>query len=264
MWHRTRLYPLGPGLTQPGKPACSHRPTAPPCRVYQSSLVWAVPAATIPVGLWRQRFFPSTAGSIFFEIQPSSQARRQLEKPAGMSRVEFIQAQANLELDCNLAEEQKKDIWDHPIQIYLKPSASQRYRQMEAAAKQLLSETEESGSLPLQQALDRACLDFSIALLGHSLKGDLFESTVVGFLAVLGVDAAKQTFHEPYGYTRYLSGLVKVAQMLVVERAVQMADKEEMAHSVDTLDAIWERFLPHRIQTLFGWIARLRTYGKKI
>jgi hypothetical protein len=32
------------------------------------------------------------------------------------------------------------------------------------------------------------------AQLDHPLKGDLFESTLVGFLAVLGVDAARQTF----------------------------------------------------------------------
>jgi hypothetical protein len=43
----------------------------------------------------------------------------------------------------------------------------------------------------LQAQLDQATLDLSIALLDHPLKGDLFESTLVGFLAVLGVDAAR-------------------------------------------------------------------------
>ncbi|KAF7174580.1 hypothetical protein CNMCM5623_008001 [Aspergillus felis] len=45
-----------------------------------------------------------------------------------------------------------------------------------------------------QNQLDQACLALSIALLDHTLKGDLFESTLVAFLAVLGVDPARQTF----------------------------------------------------------------------
>jgi hypothetical protein len=36
-----------------------------------------------------------------------------------------------------------------------------------------------------QNQLDQACLALSIALLDHTLKGDLFESTLVAFLAVL-------------------------------------------------------------------------------
>jgi hypothetical protein len=43
----------------------------------------------------------------------------------------------------------------------------------------------------LQTQLDQATLDLSIALLDHPLKGDLFESTLVSFLAVLGVDPAR-------------------------------------------------------------------------
>ena len=42
----------------------------------------------------------------------------------------------------------------------------------------------------LQVQLDQAMLDLSIMLLDHPLKGDLFKSTLVGFLAVLGVDPA--------------------------------------------------------------------------
>jgi hypothetical protein len=192
---------------------------------------------------------------------------------------------------------QRPGISDRPSQIHLKPSTYQCYRQvwqrlvcfayrtsrpdqtmilrhqlttaqlaaldqMEATTKQLLQE--ESKSQALEQALDRACLDFSIALLDHSLKGDLFESTVIGFLAALGVDTAKQTFHELYGYTGHLSGLVKMAQMLVVELAVQMADGGAVAHTADALDSMRERFLLHGVRAPFRWIMRLRTYGKKI
>ncbi|KAG2000725.1 hypothetical protein GB937_010899, partial [Aspergillus fischeri] len=51
---------------------------------------------------------------------------------------------------------------------------------------------------------------------------DQMEDTLVAFLAVLGVDPARQTFREPYSYTSYLSGLVKMAQMLVALQAVHL------------------------------------------
>jgi hypothetical protein len=76
----------------------------------------------------------------------------------------------------------------------------------------------------VQGQLDQACLALSIALLDHTLKGDLFDSTLVGFLAVLGVDPARQNFRDPYSYTSYLSGLVKMAQMLVALQAVRLAE----------------------------------------
>jgi hypothetical protein len=43
----------------------------------------------------------------------------------------------------------------------------------------------------LRARLDQATLDLSITLLDHPLKADLFNSTLVGFLAVLGVDPTR-------------------------------------------------------------------------
>jgi hypothetical protein len=116
----------------------------------------------------------------------------------------------------------------------------------------------------VQKQLDQACLALSIALLDHPLKGDLFDSTLVGFLAVLGVDPARQTFRDPYGYTSYLSGLVKMAQMLVALQAVRLAKTSQVTHPADALDEMRERFLLYGVRAPFGWITRLRTYGKKI
>ncbi|KAL3703710.1 hypothetical protein TMatcc_009399 [Talaromyces marneffei ATCC 18224] len=115
-----------------------------------------------------------------------------------------------------------------------------------------------------QALLDRACLRLSIALLDHTLKGDLFESVLVGFLAILGVDAKKQTFRDAYTYTPSLSGLVKMAQMLIVQEAVIQADEDRVEHPADALDEMRERFLVHGTRSPFAWITRLRTYGKKI
>jgi hypothetical protein len=116
----------------------------------------------------------------------------------------------------------------------------------------------------LQAQLDQATLDLSITLLEHPLKEDLFKSTLVGFLAVLRVGAARQTFQDPYSYTSSLSGLVKMAQMLVALRAVREADAGHVSHPADALDEMRERFLIYGVRAPFGWIARLRTYGKKI
>ncbi|KAL3707137.1 hypothetical protein TMatcc_005114 [Talaromyces marneffei ATCC 18224] len=112
--------------------------------------------------------------------------------------------------------------------------------------------------------LDRACLRLSIALLDHTLKGDLFKSALVGFLAILGVDAEKQTFRDAYTYTPSLSGLVKMAQMFVVQEAVMQANEDQVEHPADALDEMRERFLVHGTRSPFAWITRLRTYGKKI
>lgn len=39
-----------------------------------------------------------------------------------------------------------------------------------------------------QRSLDSACLQFWISLLDHRLIGDIFDSAIVGFLAVIGID----------------------------------------------------------------------------
>jgi hypothetical protein len=116
----------------------------------------------------------------------------------------------------------------------------------------------------LQAQLDQATLDLSITLLDHPLKGDLFESTLVGFLAVLGVDPARQSFHDLYSYTSSLSGLVKMVQMLVALRAIREAEAGRVSHAADALDEMRERFLLFRVRAPFSWITRLRTYGKRI
>jgi hypothetical protein len=71
-------------------------------------------------------------------------------------------------------------------------------------------------------------------------------------------------FWDLYSYTSYLSGLVKMAQMLVALRAVREAEVGQVSHPADALDRMRERFLLFGVRGPFGWITRLRTYGKKI
>ena len=77
--------------------------------------------------------------------------------------------------------------------------------------------------------LDYCCLELCISLLDHTLKGDVHESVVVGFLAVLGIDADKQTLKEAYYYTPSLSGFIKIAQMLVIQKALIKASDSDIS-----------------------------------
>lgn len=63
----------------------------------------------------------------------------------------------------------------------------------------------------LEVQLDRACLQFRISLLDHTLKGDLFESTAVGFLAALAVDPEKKILRDACNFTTHLSAFVKIS-----------------------------------------------------
>ena len=71
------------------------------------------------------------------------------------------------------------------------------------------------------QRVDDLCLDFCIALLDQQLKGDIFESVVLGYLAVISIDVGNSTFYETLSYTLILSSFIKLSQVLVLQKAVQ-------------------------------------------
>jgi hypothetical protein len=112
--------------------------------------------------------------------------------------------------------------------------------------------------------IDDACLDFCIALLDHHLRGDLFESTVLGFLAVLGIDKKNSTFFEAQNYTPILSGFIKIGQMLVLQKAVRAVESEEVEEPFTILDEMRERFMTIETCTPFSWAVQLRSYSKRV
>jgi hypothetical protein len=127
--------------------------------------------------------------------------------------------------------------------------------------KPLLRE-EERG---LVSELDRSCLLLCISLLDHTLRGDHFESVVLSFLAVLGIDEKPDgVFRSPMSYSPDLSKFIKIAQMLVIQRAVCAANEGEVEHPSDMLDEMRERFMVRGSRTAFDWACRLRTYAKKV
>jgi hypothetical protein len=113
--------------------------------------------------------------------------------------------------------------------------------------------------------LDRACLLLCIALLDHTIQGDHFESVVLSFLAVLGIDENPGgVFRGPLSYSSDLSKFIKMAQMLVVQRSVVAAEEGEVEHPSDMLDEMRERFMVRGSRTAFDWACRLRSYAKKV
>jgi hypothetical protein len=85
--------------------------------------------------------------------------------------------------------------------------------------------------------LDEACLLFCITLLDHALLGNIYDSVIVGFLAVLGINS-QGAYHNPPTYTSSLSAFVKVAQLLVVQRSVLAVEKDEVDYPADILDVL--------------------------
>jgi hypothetical protein len=113
--------------------------------------------------------------------------------------------------------------------------------------------------------LDRACLLLCIALLDHTLQGDHFESVVLSFLAVLGIDESPSgVFCTPLTYSPNLSKFIKIAQILDLQRSVVAAEEGEINHPSDMLDEMRERFLVQGSRTAFNWACCLRAYAKKV
>ena len=76
------------------------------------------------------------------------------------------------------------------------------------------------GQGQLEMATDRACLLLCISLLDHHLRGTMFESVALGFLAILGIDSSNETLCDAAAYTPILSRFIKISQLLMVQRAV--------------------------------------------
>ncbi|KFY27816.1 hypothetical protein V493_03286 [Pseudogymnoascus sp. VKM F-4281 (FW-2241)] len=112
-------------------------------------------------------------------------------------------------------------------------------------------------------ALDQATLLLCIALLDHALYKDIYDSIIVGFLAVLGI-RKDGCFSEATTYTLYLSAFIKIAQLLVIQRSVLAVKLDEVDHVADILDVMQDRFMVYRTRSPMNWVQKLRTYGKKI
>jgi hypothetical protein len=90
------------------------------------------------------------------------------------------------------------------------------------------------------EPLDHMCLDFCLSLLEQPLRGNIFESPLVGFLAVMGIDENNDTLHEAPRYTPKLSAFIKIAQLLVLQKSVILAQEGLVQDPLNPLDEMRE------------------------
>jgi hypothetical protein len=107
-------------------------------------------------------------------------------------------------------------------------------------------------------------LNFCISLLDHSLKGNIYDSVVVGFFAVMGINEERKGFREPENFTHYLSAFIKIAQLLVMQRAVVAAESGEVEFPGELLDEMQDRFTVLSSRSPMHWALKLRAFGRKI
>jgi hypothetical protein len=94
--------------------------------------------------------------------------------------------------------------------------------------------------------------------------GDIYDSVIVGFIAVLGVDKEQDGFQDASTFTPHLSAIVKVAQLLVLQQAVVAAEAGETDYPAEMIDVMHNRFMVYGSRSPINWIQKLRTYRKKI
>jgi hypothetical protein len=111
--------------------------------------------------------------------------------------------------------------------------------------------------------LDHVCLDFCLSLLKQPLRGNIFESPLAGFLAVMGIDENNDTLHEALKYTPKLSAFIKIAQLLILQKSVILAEEGLVQDPLDPLDEIRKRSMTLDNVTPFTWALHLRSLGKR-
>jgi hypothetical protein len=125
--------------------------------------------------------------------------------------------------------------------------------------------TEGAGVEEIVRNLDRACLLLCITLLDYMLAGNHFESAVLSFFAVQGINKNPGgVFHGPLSYLPDLSKFIKMAQMLVIQQSVVAAEESEVEHPSYMLDEMRERFMVRGSRTAFDWVCHLGLYAKKV
>ena len=131
---------------------------------------------------------------------------------------------------------------------------------------------DDAGHVPARylQSLDSACLQLYITLLDYPLHKSIYDSVVLGFLAVLRIKQDEVEGKERIGfceaihYTPKLLAFVKCAQLLVIQRAVVAVEHNEVRNPADILEVIYKRFMLYSTRSLMNWAQKLYAYRKKI
>ena len=107
-------------------------------------------------------------------------------------------------------------------------------------------------------------VDLSIALLDHRLQGSEFDSAIISFIAVVGLDSKKKTFKEVEACTQDLSALLKIAQLVVLRQSIYVVEENKADYFVEPLEAMKARFMIYNSRSPIGWLLSIWTYGFKL
>jgi hypothetical protein len=134
--------------------------------------------------------------------------------------------------------------------------------------------------------LQKACLEFCIALLDHRITRREYDSPLVCGLVVLGIK--KEGWKGPEQYPPILSAVIKVARFLVVQQGLDLsgadlADPEDSGEETDDsayqsgpsprrrpkgclqiIQQMMDQFMVRGSHGPMQWMLDLRTYGLKI
>ncbi|KAF2824584.1 hypothetical protein CC86DRAFT_258254, partial [Ophiobolus disseminans] len=135
--------------------------------------------------------------------------------------------------------------------------------------------------------IQKACLEFCIALLDHRITRQEYDSPLVCALAVLGVK--EEGWKGPEQYPPILSAVIKTARFMVVQQGLELsgADLPDPQDSEDTdnddnayesgpsprrrpkgclqfVQHMMDRFMVRGCHSPMQWMLDLRTYGLKI
>ena len=66
--------------------------------------------------------------------------------------------------------------------------------------------------------------------------GKIYDSVVLGFITILSIDKGQDSFYNTCNFTSKLSAFVKIAQLLILQRAVVAAECRETEFPSDALD----------------------------
>jgi len=114
------------------------------------------------------------------------------------------------------------------------------------------------------QRLEIETVYLCIALLDHELHGNEYESSLVSFFAVRGIDQKKKGFKEPERCTSDYSGFIKIAQFLVIYRGIEDVKNQRADYLSTSMEDMRQRFMTFDGRTPMAWILGLRAYGKKL
>ncbi|KAH0551515.1 hypothetical protein GP486_007269 [Trichoglossum hirsutum] len=156
-----------------------------------------------------------------------------------------------------LTEDQRQRIAD--MQLAIDRTMQYEGEDLEEAEEELINEE-----------LDWCCLQLCIALLDHQLDHDEYESVVISYMAIAGLEyiagsqPVQYKFKDALQYTPILSGFIKVVQILTIQYCLEKENRNEVQSCRKLIEELHTWFLVVSTATPMDWALRLRLYGRAI